>query len=292
MTVHHDVEGSGTAWLAAQIAADQPSLPAALRKASTRVCQYAGMLEGALVGYHPLEGYLLAHEKVLVGPFAVLGEVAVDDPPGISSHDGHPLQVVGEDPKADPGGRARQAAQPGAAQPKATLEVADARFDADPPVAQPPERAGAFQLAPGGAGGAGTLQPDPPDAELGQGAVVGGEPEAAVGDHCGWWAAVSCGYSANGGEQLEGVGRVALVELVVGDEAALVLGQQQGVAELGRAAGFALADRAGVGVGQGHHPVGNLTVAGQPLLGLPEQPPGELDGLVELAGQPFRFSKK
>ena len=58
MTVHHEVEGSGTAWLAAQIAADQPSLPAALRRASTRVCQYAGMLEGALGGYRPLEGYL------------------------------------------------------------------------------------------------------------------------------------------------------------------------------------------------------------------------------------------
>jgi hypothetical protein len=37
------------------------------------------------------------------------------------------------------------------------------------------------------------------------------------------------------------------VELMVGDKAALLLGQQQGVAELGRRSRLALADRAGIG---------------------------------------------
>jgi len=73
---------------------------------------------------------------------------------------------------------------------------------------------------------------------------------------------------------------------MVGDKAALVLGQQQGVAELGRRAGLALADRAGIRISQRHHSVRDAAVAGKPLVGLVKQPPGKRDGLVELAGQP------
>jgi hypothetical protein len=61
--------------------------------------------------------------------------------------------------------------------------VADAGFDPDAPVAQAFERPGLLQLVTGPAGRAGALQPDAPDAELGEGAVACGEPEAAVGDH-------------------------------------------------------------------------------------------------------------
>jgi hypothetical protein len=70
MTIHHEADTTQAAWLAAQIAADQPSLPAALRSASTRVCQYAGMLEAALGNYRPLEGYLedaVRHVEVRTG---------------------------------------------------------------------------------------------------------------------------------------------------------------------------------------------------------------------------------
>ncbi len=137
-------------------------------------------------------------------------------------------------------------------------------------------------------GRAGALQPDAPDAELGQGAVVGGggEPKAAVGDHGARRPASQRGHSTHGREQLWGVGRVALGRLMVGDKAALVLGQQQGVAELGRAARLTLADRPGIRIRQRHHSIRDAAVAGKPLVGLPQQPPGERDGLVELAGQP------
>ena len=65
---------------------------------------------------------------------------------------------------------------------------------------------------------------------------------------------------------------VALVGLVGGDEPVLILGQQYGVAELGRLAGLALADRPGVRVGQRNQPVADDPVAGKPLTGLREQP--------------------
>jgi hypothetical protein len=110
--------------------------------------------------------------------------------------------------------------------------------------------------------------------------------QATVGDHGARRSAVQHGDSTHGREQLWGVGRVALGQLMVGDKAALVLGQQQGGAELGRAVRLALADRAGVRISQRHHPIGNAAVAGKPLLGLPQQPLGERDGLVELASQP------
>src|SRR6266542_4696040 len=98
-----------------------------------------------------------------------------------SSHDDrHALQVVGEDPKPYPGPGAVQAAQPGAPQPERALEVADARLDPHAPVAHPFERPGLLQLAAGPAGRAGALQPDAPHAELGEGVVGVGEPEAAV----------------------------------------------------------------------------------------------------------------
>jgi hypothetical protein len=69
-------------------------------------------------------------------------------------------------------------------------------------------------------------------------------------------------------------------------QAAFVLGQQQAIAELGRLAGLALADGAGVGVAQAHQPVGDHPVAGQPLVGLGQQPPGRRDRLGQLLDQP------
>lgn len=46
------------AWLAEQVAAEQPDLPHALQHASDQVCRYAGLLEAALQHFRPLEGYL------------------------------------------------------------------------------------------------------------------------------------------------------------------------------------------------------------------------------------------
>jgi hypothetical protein len=77
-----------------------------------------------------------------------------------------------------------------------------------------------------------------------------GGAEAAVSDHRARWPAGDANDPLDGGHELGNVGQVALVALVVGDEAALVLGHQQGVAELGRMPGLALADRAGVGIRQ------------------------------------------
>ena len=73
---------------------------------------------------------------------------------------------------------------------------------------------------------------------------------------------------------------------MVGDKAALVLGQQQGVAELGGTARLAFADRAGVRVGKRHQPVGDHPVAGQPLPGLVQQPMGCGRGLRQPGHQP------
>jgi hypothetical protein len=73
---------------------------------------------------------------------------------------------------------------------------------------------------------------------------------------------------------------------VVGDEAVLVLGQQQAVAELGRRSRRALADGAGIRVRQRHQPIRNHPIPGQPLIGLGQQPLGGRDRLLKLAGQP------
>lgn len=47
-----------TAWLAAQLAIDNPSLPGAVRRASEQVCRYADLLASALQHFRPLEAYL------------------------------------------------------------------------------------------------------------------------------------------------------------------------------------------------------------------------------------------
>jgi len=69
---------------------------------------------------------------------------------------------------------------------------------------------------------------------VGQGLVVGGGPEAAVGDHRARRPAGDTDHPPDDRHQPRRVGRVALVDLVVGDEPALVFGQQRGVAELGQ----------------------------------------------------------
>jgi hypothetical protein len=99
-------------------------------------------------------------------------------------------------------------------------------------------------------------------------------PNPAVSDHRPGRPTGDTDDSLDGGHELGSVGRVALVELVVGDEAALVLGYQQGVAELGRRSRLALADRPGARVREQHQPVGDHPVAGQPLVGLGQQPLG------------------
>ncbi len=59
MTIHQDADATGTAWLAAQIAADQPTLPNALRSSTSRICKYADLLEAELKHFRPLEGYMV-----------------------------------------------------------------------------------------------------------------------------------------------------------------------------------------------------------------------------------------
>jgi hypothetical protein len=60
-----DDHAKSVALLAAQIAADQPGLPHALRHASDQVCRYAGLLEAALQHFRPLEGYLAAGVRLV-----------------------------------------------------------------------------------------------------------------------------------------------------------------------------------------------------------------------------------
>jgi hypothetical protein len=59
---------------------------------------------------------------------------------------------------------------------------------------------------------------------------------------------------------------------MLGDKAVLVLGQQQGVAEPGRAARLTLADRPGIRISR-HHPIRDAAVAGKPVAGLPSSRP-------------------
>src|SRR6266511_1444834 len=58
MKIQQDTDATETAWLAAQIAADQPTLPGALRSSSARICKFAGLLEAELKHFRPLEGYM------------------------------------------------------------------------------------------------------------------------------------------------------------------------------------------------------------------------------------------
>ncbi len=58
MKIQQDTDATETAWLAAQIAADQPTLPGALRSSTARICKYAGLLEAELKHFRPLEGYM------------------------------------------------------------------------------------------------------------------------------------------------------------------------------------------------------------------------------------------
>lgn len=59
MTIHQEGDATETAWLAAQIAVDQPTLPRVLRSSSARICKYAGLLEAELKHFRPLEGYMV-----------------------------------------------------------------------------------------------------------------------------------------------------------------------------------------------------------------------------------------
>ncbi len=61
MTIHQlpaPAAEDETAWLAAQITAEQPSLLQVLRSTCTRVCGYADLLEAELKHFRPLEGYM------------------------------------------------------------------------------------------------------------------------------------------------------------------------------------------------------------------------------------------
>jgi hypothetical protein len=82
------------------------------------------------------------------------------------------VEVVGEDPEADPALCASKAAHTGAAEAKAPLELADARFDADPPVPHTSEWTAVLVLLPCLADRPAALEPDPLDAEVGQLPVV------------------------------------------------------------------------------------------------------------------------
>ncbi|SRR6266545_1536614 len=77
MTVDQRTSGQDpqTAQLAARITVDQPSLLGALRRSSERVCQYAGLLEAALIDFRPLEGYLVGAIKHV----EVIGDNVRDD---------------------------------------------------------------------------------------------------------------------------------------------------------------------------------------------------------------------
>jgi hypothetical protein len=94
------------------------------------------------------------------------------------------------------------------------------------------------------------LQPDAPNAELGQRTIIGGGAKAAVADHGASHPTGELGDAVDRGDQLWPIRWVALLELVVGDKTTLVFCHQQGVAELGRMLRLALADRAGVRIGQ------------------------------------------
>lgn len=122
--------------------------------------------------------------------------------------DGHPLEVVGEDPESGPGLGACEVAEAGAAESEGAFEVADPGFDADAPVPHRAEGAGAFVFAAGLAWCPRTLQAGPLDAEFGQGLVVRGGAKAAVADEGARRAFRSARSPARRPGPVQGVGRV------------------------------------------------------------------------------------
>src|SRR5919197_3073570 len=89
------------------------------------------------------------------------------------------------------------------------------------------QTAGSAPARPGLAQPSLALQPDPPNATLGQRTVVGGGPEPAVVGHRARHPNGDLRDAVDGPEQLRRVRRVALLEPMVGDQVALVFNHQR-----------------------------------------------------------------
>ena len=109
---------------------------------------------------------------------------------------------------------------------------------------------------------------------------------AAVGRHCLRHLVEPRRHATAGGDQHGGVGRVALLDPMVDDDAVDVVGDLCLVAELDRLAEPTLGDRTGVGVVQRHDPgrsVGDLT--GETGPGLDDDLLEHADGALELGDE-------
>ena len=146
----------------------------------------------------------------------------------------------------------------------AAFEGADPAFDAGSPLHGSSERPSVFLGLSGLAGFALAGDHHGADAQVVQGVVDLLLAVAAVGGDGAGRAAGAAGDPFDRGGELGCVGRVALLDGVVQDDAVLVVDQLGLVAELDRLAQPALGDRAGVGVVQADPPGGARRVSPRP----------------------------
>src|SRR5689334_15122977 len=178
-----------------------------------------------------------------------------------------------------PGTGAGQPVQEGAVPAGSALEVGDAAFAAGAPLDQGAEGSSALDGLTGWAGWSLAGDDNGPHAEGVQVGLDAGLAVATVGGHRGGWPAGPGGNPGDGRGQLWRVGRIALLDGVVDDDAVGVVHHLGLVAELDRLADAAPHDRAGVTVVQADHPgrgVGHYSGQSRPRLG--DDDAGDLDG--------------
>src|SRR3954452_13370791 len=197
----------------------------------------------------------------LAGPPAVQ---RIASPVASGGPEGERVEVVGEDRPGGPGAGAGVAFEAGSVEAVASLEVTDAAFGADAELGQP-----AVGLAAVG----GVAAADEQSVGFGQVLADGAGCEAAVECDLTWPQVELAESLAGGGQQL---GLVERTDAGAGrqDQAAgaaarvlAELGELHDVAELGRLAQLACADRGRVGVADGDQPIGDRS-AREPQLDL------------------------
>ena len=199
-------------------------------------------------------------------------------------------QVVGEDPLSGPGFRSFEAVQAGAVPAVSAFEGADPAFASGSPFDGAAKCWAFLDLLAGGTGSALARDHDSADTQVGEVVFDGGFAVPAVSGHRPGRATGPGSDPLDRRGQLWCVGGVSDMQLVIHDDAVVVVDNLALVAEFDGFTQPALGDRAGIAVVQADHPGRAIgSPPGDPLPGLL----GDLGGgfqqgrqVIDGAGQP------